>query len=533
MTHHWTERRPLWAQILALTVFVLLLPAVGFFLLNRFGKDLIEAEAKAVKAEAAALAAALEITAVDHTPGSFGQPPQLALNTDLARELLISHTFSKNQNTRVRLYDAEAGLLIDSDRLVDGLLGRTSQGPRGALSGRGYFQGYLKSFVPTLSDYRPYQKQRLQGTEFYPEVVEALADRTPRAGVYSDSQAGRFRVLGAAQISSVQSVLGAVLVDHYETGIEEALIQLNQRLLLAFLLALGITILVSLILAGLIATPVTRLSNAARRLAAKDLSPADFPTFPRRRDEIGDLALALRQMARALIERADASDAFAAEVAHELKNPLTSLRSAAETLGIVKDPAKRDKLLAVLAEDTDRLNRLISDISASSRLDAELAREGAGRTDLIAAIRTFMQGQARVDPDGLGAIALQVHGLDQAWVRSSDTRLVQLVQNLLSNALSFCPNPAAINFVIALVRPGWLRVQVTDQGPGIPEDKLDRIFKRFFTDRTDRLGEFGKHSGLGLSIVQRISESARGRVWAENSEGGGARFCVELPFAPS
>lgn len=513
----------MWAQILALTVFVLLMPVVGFLLLNRFGKELIEAEAQAVQAEASALASALEIAAVDRVPGTIGQAPQLILNTDLARELLISHTFSKNQNTRVRLYNAEGRLLIDSDRLVDGLLGRVSKGPRGALRG----QGYLKSFVPTLSDYRAYREHGFEGARFYQEVVDALENREPNAGVYSDSQVGRFRVLGAAHISSVQSVLGAVLIDHHETGIEEALSNLNQRLLLAFLVALGVTILVSLILAGLIANPVTRLSNAARRLAAKEISPSDLPTFPRRRDEIGDLALSLRHMARALIERADASDAFAAEVAHELKNPLTSLRSAAETLGIVKDEAKREKLLAVLAEDTDRLDRLISDISASSRLDAELAREEAGRADLIAAIQTFMEGQAMVDPHGLGAIKLQVKNLDQAFVRSTPTRLVQLVQNLLSNALSFCPNPEEIQFVIQRSKPGWLRIEAADRGPGIPGDKLDTIFKRFFTDRDQ---EFGKHSGLGLSIVQRIVESAGGRVWAENRERGGARFCAELPL---
>ena len=515
----WLYRRPLWTQIVALTVFVLLLPTIGFLLLNRFGQDLIKAEMQAVRAEAAALAAALEIAAIE-----LDETNRVVLNPARTKELVIAHAASKNRNTRVRVFDAGGQLSFDSDRLTDGILGRIISGKEFALSG----QRYIRSFVPTLSDYKPYYEIGMQDARTYPEVVFALNEEALISGVYSDAEAGRFRVLGAANVSSVQAVLGAVLIDHHDTGIEVALSRLNQRIALVFLIAFAIAILVSLILAALIARPVTRLSRAAQRLAAKEISPAGLPVFPGRHDEIGDLALSLKDMARALIERADASDAFAAEVAHELKNPLTSLRSAAETLQIVKDEDKRARLLAVLAEDTDRLDRLISDISASSRLDAELARDEAGRADLVEVTRKFMAGQNLVDPQGLGAISLHIEGLSAAIVKSSEIRLVQSVQNLLSNALSFCGDPALIEFRIALARPGWVRVSVADQGPGIPADKLETIFKRFFTDREQ---EFGKHSGLGLSIVQRIAESAGGRIWAENRDGGpGAVFVMELPL---
>lgn len=515
----WLYRRPLWTQIVALTVFVLLLPTVGFLLLNRFGQDLIKAEMQAVRAEAAALAAALEIAAIE-----LDETNRVVLNPARTKELVIAHAASKNRNTRVRVFDAGGQLSFDSDRLTDGILGRIVGGKEFNLSG----QRYIRSFVPTLSDYKPYYEIGVQDTRTYPEVVFALNEEALISGVYSDTEAGRFRVIGAANVSSAQAVLGAVLIDHHETGIEVALSRLNQRIALVFLIAFAIAILVALILAALLARPVTRLSRAAQRLAAKEISPAGLPVFPGRQDEIGDLAVSLKDMAGALIERADASDAFAAEVAHELKNPLTSLRSAAETLQIVKDEGKRGKLLAVLAEDTDRLDRLISDISASSRLDAELAREEAGRADLIAVTQGFMAGQGLVDPDGLGAIDLKVRGLETALVKSNEIRLVQLVQNLLSNALSFCPDPSKIDFHISQARPGWVKLVVADQGPGIPADKLETIFKRFFTDREQ---EFGKHSGLGLSIVQRIAESAGGRIWAENHEGGqGAVFSLELPL---
>ena len=518
-TRNWMHRRPLWAQILALTVFVLLLPIIGFLMLNRFGRDLIEAEKQAVRAEAAALAAALEIAAVELDDNN-----RVILNPARTKELVIAHAASKNRNTRVRFFDAGGRLELDSDRLTRGILGRVISGKDIALPGR----GYIRSFVPTLSDYRPYYELGIEDARTYPEVVFALNKEALISDVYSDEEAGRFRVIGASNVSSAQGVLGAVLIDHHDTGIEVALSRINQRIALVFLIAFAITIFVSLILATLIARPVTRLSRAAQRLAAKEISPAGLPVFPGRHDEIGDLALSLKDMARALIERADASDAFAAEVAHELKNPLTSLRSAAETLRIVKDEEKRDRLLAVLAEDTDRLDRLISDISASSRLDAELARDEAGRADLIEVIQRFMEGQALVDSTGLGAIKLHVRGLKTAPVKSNEIRLVQLVQNLLSNALSFCPDPSKIHFSIHAPRPGWVGIRVADQGPGIPANKLETIFKRFFTDREQ---EFGKHSGLGLSIVQRITESAGGRIWAENqNEGTGALFQLELPL---
>ena len=522
-SRHWTRRRPLWAQILGLTIFVLLLPLVGFLLLNRFGRDLIEAEAAAVEAEAGAIALALEISAI-----RLDEANRVVLDALRARELLLAVASSRSPNSRIRLFDSRGRLLLDSDREIDGQLGGLGKG--GLLISPS--ENFGRSFVPTLSDYPIYYEVGYDDERIYAEIHQALNINALFSGVYADPNAGRFRVLGAAQVSSAIAVLGAVLVDHDDTGIEQALNDLNQRIFWIFLIAFVITILVSLLLAWLIATPVTRLSRAARRLAAKEILPADLPTFPRRHDEIGDLALSLRVMARALIERADASDAFAAEVAHELKNPLTSLRSAAETLPLIKDSEKQARLLAVLAEDTDRLDRLISDISSSSRLDAELAREDPGRADLVATIVKFLEGQRLVDPEGLGGVFFDAGGLDFAPVRATESRLIQVVQNLLSNALSFCPDPAHVHLRLRMPRIGWVQMTVTDQGPGIPADKLDVIFRRFFTDRSE---SFGKHSGLGLSIVQRIVMAAGGSITAENRDYGsvgqtGARFIVELPL---
>ncbi len=520
MNNHWTRRRPLWLKILALTVFVLLLPIIGFLMLNQFGRDLIDAEEKAVLAEASALSSAIEIAAVYPDTSN-----RIRLDIARAQELLVAHAFSKNQNSRVRLYDQEGQLLLDSDRLIQGLLGRVSTQDGLEVPNK----TFGKSFVPTLLDYKTYRERGFGSARPYDEVIEALQSEASSAGVYSDAGAGRFRILGASAISSVQAVMGAVLIDHNETGIEAALAALNQRIIVIFLIAFGITILVSLLLATIIAGPVTRLAAAARRLASREMLPAQMPTFPDRRDEIGDLATALQHMARALMERADAAEAFAAEVAHELKNPLTSLRSATETLSYVDDDTTRDKLLAVLIEDTDRLDRLISDISASSRLDAELAREETGSADLVKVVKEFIDGQKMVDPDGIGSVRLIIDtSLGSAPVRISATRIIQVVENLLSNAFSFCPDPSEIKLRLEASLPDGVRLIVEDRGPGVPLAKIETIFKRFFTDRPS---DFGKHSGLGLSIVQRLSESAGGRCYAVNrTDGKGVKFIVDLPL---
>jgi two-component system sensor histidine kinase ChvG len=304
-----------------------------------------------------------------------------------------------------------------------------------------------------------------------------------------------------------------------------------------FAVALGLTVLLSIYLAGTIARPVRRLAAAADRVRRGHGREVSIPDFTNRGDEIGDLSGALREMTATLWLRMDAIEHFAADVAHEIKNPLTSLRSAVETAARVADAEKQRRLLAVIVEDVKRLDRLITDISDASRLDAELSRdtnstvpvEGllAGLIDLYRDIAKPEAPFLRLDlPDQRGASpsALPVLG--------SEDQLVRVFRNLLDNAISFSPPGGTI--IVRARRIGeTVRVTIDDQGPGIPPSKLAAIFNRFYTERP--VGEaFGTHSGLGLAIAKQIAEAHRGGIRAENrhdTDGNqiGARFIVDLP----
>jgi two-component system sensor histidine kinase ChvG len=269
-----------------------------------------------------------------------------------------------------------------------------------------------------------------------------------------------------------------------------------------------------------------------------------IPDFSGRRDEVGHLSQAVREMTGALYNRIDAIESFAADVAHELKNPLTSLRSAVETLPLAKTPESKARLTDIIQHDVRRLDRLITDISDASRLDAELARQDAEPVDMAQLLTTIV-GLARqtAGPDG-PKLVLEIPKADaNAWfVLGRDTRLGQVFNNLLDNARSFCSKDGTVR--VAMRRRGdMIEVVVEDDGPGIRAEQVERIFERFYTDRPE--GEsFGQNSGLGLSITKQIVEAHRGRIFAENRtrvgadpqqppEVIGARFTVRLPAATS
>jgi two-component system sensor histidine kinase ChvG len=262
----------------------------------------------------------------------------------------------------------------------------------------------------------------------------------------------------------------------------------------------------------------------------------EIPDFTNRGDEIGHLSGALRDMTNALYSRIEAIESFAADVAHELKNPLTSLRSAVETLPLAKTEESRNRLLAVIQHDVSRLNRLISDISDASRLDAELQREEAGGVDLRKLLNTVVTVANEVRRDDGVAIKLSFEpGAKALGVIGHDSRVGQVIDNLIANARSFSPPGGSVR--VACRRLGdEIEIVVDDDGPGIRADALERIFERFYTDRPEQ--GFGQNSGLGLSISKQIVDAHGGRIWAENRirESGdtepqvlGARFVVRLP----
>jgi len=294
-----------------------------------------------------------------------------------------------------------------------------------------------------------------------------------------------------------------------------------------------LTILLSLYLASTIAHPIRRLAHAAEQVRKSHNRQHRIPKMKDRDDEIGELANALADMTDALWRRMDAIESFAADVAHEIKNPLTSLQSAVETIARINDPARKDQLMAIISDDVARLDRLISDISEASRLDAELSRAETTPVNLAAMLETLVDMHAATAEAHAPQIRLDLAD-DDLTVPGMEGRLVQVFRNLIGNAITFSPAGGVIT--IAGGREDEdvdVVITIDDQGPGLPAGKEDAIFDRFYTERPS--GEkFGTHSGLGLSISRQIIDALHGSITAETLRGAGdralgARFTVRLP----
>jgi two-component system sensor histidine kinase ChvG len=292
-----------------------------------------------------------------------------------------------------------------------------------------------------------------------------------------------------------------------------------------------VSILLSLFLARTIVRPLRRLARAAVRVRLGRAREVVVPRLPSRRDEVGMLARALSDMSLALRARIDATEAFAADVTHEMKNPLASLRSAVEGLATVRDPELQERLLMIVRDDVHRLDRLITDISEASRLDAQLSRAKFEEVDVGAMIGALLDQRAERGVERGIQIRFDRRIGERLVAMGEGGRLERVFENLIENAVSFSPDDGLI--VVAAVREGDdLVVRVEDEGPGVPEEAREQVFSRFQSLRPES-EEFGKHSGLGLAIARTIVEGHQGSVAVESREDrlSGARFVVRLPVA--
>jgi two-component system sensor histidine kinase ChvG len=350
---------------------------------------------------------------------------------------------------------------------------------------------------------------------------------------------GEIIVSVAVPVQRFRAIHGALMLSTQGDDIDQMVTAERLAILKVFGVAMVVMIVLSLLLASTIAGPVRRLAAGAERVRHRIKTRVEIPDFTRRRDEIGHLSGALRDMTEALYNRIEAIEMFAADVAHELKNPLTSLRSAVETLPLAKTDTSRARLLEVIEHDVRRLDRLISDISDASRLDAELQRQDVAPVELRRLLTTLtsVANETRLGHDVAVETRFEGGPADAFSVPGHDSRLGQVISNLVVNAQSFSQPGGKVRVTCRRIK-SEVEIVIDDDGPGIRDDALERIFERFYTDRPHQ--GFGQNSGLGLSISKQIIEAHRGRVWAENRKGpidddgqptvAGARFVVRLPI---
>jgi two-component system sensor histidine kinase ChvG len=371
----------------------------------------------------------------------------------------------------------------------------------------------------------------------YPEVADALLGN--KASMVRANERAEVIVSVAVPVQRFRAIHGALLLSTQGGDIDQAVEAERWQIVKLFLILLGVMVVLSVLLARTIAGPVKRLAESAERVRHRIRSRVEIPDFTRRRDEIGDLSGALRDMTDALYRRIEAIESFAADVAHELKNPLTSLRSAVETMPLAKTPDSQSRLLAVIQHDVKRLDRLISDISDASRLDAELQRNDVAPVDLVKLLNTVagVRNEVSQADDATVSLTFEGGGPLAFVVSGHDSRLGQVFDNLIENARSFSPPGGQVRVTCRRQRKE-VEIIVDDDGPGIRPDAFEKIFERFYTDRPHQ--GFGQNSGLGLSISKQIIEAHGGRIWAENRTGVaaaqdeapnvlGARFVVRLP----
>jgi two-component system sensor histidine kinase ChvG len=440
--------------------------------------------------------------------------------------------------TRARIYDRDGVLILDSRNLYGrGDVLRFDLPPPNAekpgLMERVF--GALRRWLGR-GDLPLYKELGPENGKGYPEVGQALAGL--HASMVRVNDRGEVIVSVAVPVQRFRAVRGALMLSTQGADIDDMVEAERLAIVKVFLVAAGVMVVLSMLLAGTIAGPVRRLAEGAERVRRRIRARIEIPDFTRRRDEIGHLSGALRDMTSALYSRIEGIESFAADVAHELRNPLTSLRSAVETLPLAKTEESRRRLLEVIEHDVKRLDRLITDISDASRLDAELQRQEAASIDLAQLLEALTKAANEIRTDDV-TVTLAFEGGPPASfkVPGHDSRLGQVVSNLLDNARSFSPPGGSVRITCRRLK-GEVEIVVDDDGPGIQPDALDKIFERFYTDRPTQ--SFGQNSGLGLSITKQIVEAHGGSIRVENriaptAKTGeaprvlGARFVVRLP----
>jgi len=534
---------------------------LGFLYLNQFREGLIDARVQSLQTQGEIIAAAIAASAtVDAdaitidpekllklAPGqSYGvndeTSPALEFSINPDRVGPLLRRLVSPTRTRARIYDRDGYMLMDSRSLA-----ARSNILRFDLPAQG--QTDKPQWMRDIADFLSggfnfarlplYQDIGAANGKGYPEIANALQGKSQT--VVRRNTQGETVISVATPIQRFRTIRGALLLSTQGGDIDGIIASERRAIFRIFLVSAIVMVLLSAALAGAIAEPIRRLVTAAEGVRRGVTSRAQIPDFTARNDEIGLLSGALRDMTTALLNRMEAIERFAADVAHELKNPLTSLRSAVETLPIAKTEASRDRLLEVIQHDVKRLDRLISDISDASRLDAELARDDIERIEIARLLQAIVEVANHVERGDQIKVVLTVSSYcEGVFIGGHKSRLGQVFNNLIDNARSFSAKGGEVR--VSIIRADnhsitqrtafGYNITVDDDGPGIPAHAFERIFERFYTDRPNQ--SFGNNSGLGLAISRQIIEAHGGSIQADNrvdAHGNilGARFTVFLP----
>jgi len=519
-------------RILFFNAIALLILIGGVLWVQSTRTGLVEERISSIRDQALIVAGALaEYTAV---------PDRRAIETMQAEPLL--RQLIAPTHLRARVYSTTGRLQIDTRNLLARNVVITEELP--PPDPPNSIVGFLRQSIAAvqrlydglmgvrpLAHLEPYFEAGQNG-RVYSEVNQALAGETGSSVRLNEQD--KLVLSVAVPIRRFATLYGVLMLTTESGDIDDILKAERTALVEVFLVAFVALLFSSLYLAGFIAAPILKLAAAAERVRRGRAGRDAIPTLDERSDEIGELADSFSAMTRALYDRIDAIESFAADVAHELKNPLTSLKSAVEMLERTKDGENRERLVQVIRNDINRINRLITDISDASRLDAELSRGHSEPVNISKLLDTIVDIYSGLNvPRGVG-VRFAEDSTKSAIVQGLSERLGQVFRNLIDNAISFSPDNGAVR-VAAHANGGHVRATVEDDGLGVPENDLERIFQRFYTERPPEHG-FGKNSGLGLAIARQIVASHGGRIWAENKRDAddkitGARFVVELPLA--
>lgn len=509
----------------------LLILIAGSLTMNRFEEGLINAKVDNLRS----LAATITIIMGEQATG-FGSQSEL----DVERAKQVFRGINVPKGWRVRLHDRSRQVVVDTQTLdntisvgiLDPIQGE-SQPPKNIDVLRNETQARLSNTLKNLP-WRVAKRDNLR-RDLQADIRSALSGQESMGPRFNDSD--NLIVTVSLPVKRVQQILGVVTVESNDvSGIVNA-----QRRALAPIIGLAglAALLSSLALTLFITRPMRKLSQAAEIVTRRSENRDAIPDLSHRRDEIGDLSAVMRDMSAGLYARIDDIANFAADVAHEIKNPLTSLRSASDTLRVAKTDEQREQLIAIIQQDVSRMDRLITDISKASKVDANLSRDTAQILNLHEIIQNITEFYQQTY-SGKGARIVNLAdaaSLDVIYIRAFETPFAQVLRNLIDNAVTFSQDDGEVRIAVSLrteTDKEWVVIYVEDDGPGIPPDNLETVFDRFYTQRP-KGAQFGNHSGLGLAICRQIITAHKGHIFAQNrlseKEGliVGARFIVEVP----